>query len=536
MRLTDLLERKSSNNITATTLNLIQCLKVPVTKTSLIETLENHHSFPSLLSISDCLDKVNVANVALRIDKEKLEDLPRPFVAHTNKGRGNFMLITSVDGDTVTYLNDLGRPMVRGKSEFLRKWDNIVLLVEKDSFSGDPDYKSNRRKERFKTSGIPFVVTTTIILSLVAIFLNARLAVSSSILIIAKLIGTMVSVLLLWFEIDKENPTLKNICTSGRKTDCTAVLGSKQSKLFKIISWSEIGFFYFAGGLLFSLIGSSQSVFGILSWMNLVAIPYTIFSIYYQWKVVKQWCPLCLVIQALLIVEFLSSIGGAWLRMDLLLNAGDQLFIFLICYLLPVFFWIATKPVYKLAQASANFKIELSRLKNNKDVLNVLLQKETRLNDSPGGLGVILGNDNAENVIIKVCNPFCKPCAESHPAIDNLLEASDNLKVQILFTGAKDDPNALKQVVIKHLMSLYKTHGKEKMKAILDDWYVHTNRNYIQFTNKYPLQEGFEEESSSFDAMNEWCDRNDISYTPTFFLNGHRLPDLYTIKELKSVV
>ena len=62
--------------------------------------------------------------------------------------------------------------------------------------------------------------------------------------------GVIVTSLLLWYEIDSNNPLLHKVCTGIVKGNCDAILSGKQSKLFSWLSWSEIGFFYFAGGLL----------------------------------------------------------------------------------------------------------------------------------------------------------------------------------------------------------------------------------------------------------------------------------------------
>ncbi len=126
-----------------------------------------------------------------------------------------------------------------------------------------------------------------------------------------KLAGVVITVLLLWYEIDKANPVLKQICGMGSQTNCAAVLGSKQAKLFGGVSWSEIGFFYFAGGFISLLVSGANAAYTLqlLAWLNVLALPYTIFSVYYQWRIAKQWCPLCLGVQAVLIAEFVTSVA-----------------------------------------------------------------------------------------------------------------------------------------------------------------------------------------------------------------------------------
>ena len=35
------------------------------------------------------------------------------------------------------------------------------------------------------------------------------------------------------------------------------------------------------------------------------------------------------------------------------------------------------------------------------------------------------------------------------------------------------------------------------------------------------------------EAMDKWCNANDITYTPTIFINGQQLPDAYSIEDLQ---
>ncbi|HEY2722735.1 MAG TPA: hypothetical protein VGI82_13465 [Chitinophagaceae bacterium] len=65
-----------------------------------------------------------------------------------------------------------------------------------------------------------------------------------------------------------------------------------------------------------------------ISWLNIFALPYTLFSVYYQWKVAKQWCILCLAVQGLLLlgganclINF-SILRNSFLSFDFLLKAA----------------------------------------------------------------------------------------------------------------------------------------------------------------------------------------------------------------------
>ena len=118
--LTKLFEKTSSNNTTLTACQLLSLLKVPVSKTTAIESIEAHPNFPSLYSISDSLRKWKVENIAMQIEPEKLDEVPVPFVAHLKKGSGYFLVVTKVSDTTVSYLTENGKEKQKSREEFLK--------------------------------------------------------------------------------------------------------------------------------------------------------------------------------------------------------------------------------------------------------------------------------------------------------------------------------------------------------------------------------------------------------------------------------
>ena len=92
-------------------------------------------------------------------------------------------------------------------------------------------------------------------------------------------------------------------------------------------------------------------------------------------------------------------------------------------------------------------------MKKDSRIFEALLAKQKKITASADGLGIIVGNPNATNTIIKVCNPYCGPCAKAHPAIHDLIKENENIKVQILFTAtAKENDKRSKPV--KHLLAI----------------------------------------------------------------------------------
>ena len=62
------------------------------------------------------------------------------------------------------------------------------------------------------------------------------------------------------------------------------------------------------------------------------------------------------------------------------------------------------------------------RIKYNPQIFEALLLKQKKIEQCTESLGITLGDVSAKNTLIKVCNPYCGPCAKAHPEIEKLLE------------------------------------------------------------------------------------------------------------------
>ncbi len=534
-----LLEKRSSSNVSEATVQLLKSLQIPVTATTAIEQVESHPDFPSLYSISDSLKNWKVDNAAFQVDADKLDSLPTPFIAHTKSGGGSFVLVKNVNG-AVEYIDERGKAQKADRESFSKQWTNTVLLAEKNKHSGEKDFGQHKRAEQLSALRLPFIIAAaaSLVLIYALLYAGAEAGIAASLLLVTKLAGCGVTGLLLWFEIDKANPLLQQICTGGKHTNCTAVLGSRASKVFSWLSWSEVGFFYFAGSFLSLLLSVNYQLptVSVLSWLNLLALPYTVFSVFYQWRIAKQWCPLCLTVQALLLVEFIISYFGYWFVPGVTLSLPKgQLIPLLTSFLLPVLFWMVAKPAFLTTQKGKLYKKELSRLKYNKEIFTALLQKQKKITLSTEGLGIMLGNPGAKHTIIKVCNPYCGPCAKAHTVIDELVEGNEDIKVQIIFTATNDEKDRA-ALPAKHLMAIYGKGDTEQTQKALDDWYGADKKDYGIFKMQYPLTGELDLQGVKLEAMDAWCKAINISFTPTIFVDGYQLPNIYKTEDLNYLI
>lgn len=524
-------------NAASATYQLLQQLQVPVTVTTVREVVEFHPDADSLYSISDALRRWQVDALALEVDKAKLHQLPVPFVAFTTAGGGKFKVVSKVEAEEVLYINDRGKLEKGPRTEFENTWNGVALLAERGTASGEPAYGASRRKEQWANWRIPLFIAALALLAANTIAFGETLSVPLLFtLMLLKGAGVVITGLLLWYELDSSNPALQQVCNGSAATNCAAVLQSGAAKLFNRISWSEIGFGYFAGGFLLLLFGISASAFTALAWLNLLALPYTLFSVWYQWRVARQWCPLCLAVQALLLAEGLAFYFMHWsVAADLSLTLA-VLPQFLFAFALPLLLWYFTKPAWLQAGQTRELRRSLARIKYNPEVFGALLTRQKQLVAAPEGLGIILGNPGAANTIIKVCNPYCGPCAKAHPVIEKLLRSNENLRVQIIFTATGDEGD-YRAGPVRHLMALQEMGNHALLQQALDDWYGSEEKDYDAFAAKYLVApELLQGQTPRLAAMHHWCNRMEVLATPTFFVNGYQLPDMFQIEDLEQIL
>jgi len=292
-------------------------------------------------------------------------------------------------------------------------------------------------------------------------------------------------------------------------------------------------FFYFAGTWLLQLFaGRSEAIWQILILLNLISLPYTGYSIYYQARVARQWCILCCTIQVLLWLEFI--VFSISFRLPVIWPYAGDLGTVFIAFLLPVSLWILIKPPLLKLQKLDPLKQQLQKFKYNTDVFNKMLSSQPKYDQPDEEWSIVLGNTEARNVITMVTNPYCAPCASAHELLQELLETNDNIQARIVFT-ADNSEDDIKTPISRHLMTLNGSADKNLVKHALDDWYKQGQKNYHRWAKTHPVELD-EMEYNKIYKQTAWCQMADVTATPTMLLNGYRLPQLYQLTDLRYML
>jgi uncharacterized membrane protein/protein-disulfide isomerase len=521
----------------------VRLLAIKITPDRIRNGIETNPDFPSLYCLSETFNRYHVDNNAYEVPAENIWQLEPPYVAYMNiphVGK-DFVLVSSVTDNSLSYFHQSRKSQKLTKEEFLKQYQQIVWIAQPNATSGDPAYKVRLKREKLMAlrKKIWWGALCGLVLAGSAFHLNEGHPSSYWTAFILATAGMALAILLLAYEVDKDNPILQEICQTGGKMNCHAVLDSKYAML-KGFRWSEIGLFYFSAQWLWLWVPAVSPPFRdmAISFTALLASPYIIFSLIFQWRVIGQWCPLCLGVQAVLSAQL------AWAAFHLpagslsLFNfpAAPQVILEMIgCVLAPIVGWYGLKPMIYKANNATDHAHAYTRLKLKTEVFHALLQQQTKVPDGWQGLGLTIGNPAAPISILKVCNPYCQPCARSHRHLKELLARNENVQVRIVFTAAMSG-RAEATMVIRRLLSIAAQGNAARTRQALDDWYLDDSRDYERFAAKYPLDQQPEEPDTHLQNMYDWCKAADIAQTPTIFINGYKLPESYQTNELQQLL
>jgi uncharacterized membrane protein/thiol-disulfide isomerase/thioredoxin len=526
----------------------IQQLKIAVTQTTLKESLEQNPYYPSLYSISNTFNRFNIENISFTATAENFDELQPPFITYcSGQSTGkDFVLVTAITATQVSYLAETGKSKIVSREDFLKQWQNVVFAAEATAQSGEKDYTLKVKIEKVKATkrSLLYAGVGLLIGLLVYWLINGtNNTIAAAGIAIIKLTGVAATVLLLIYEIDKTNSFVKNICTAGKQTNCDAVLNSKAAK-FLGMGWGELGFFYFAATTIFLLL-PGLSFINKLPWLAIastLAAPYIVFSIYYQYKVVKQWCPLCLAVQAVLAMELIWALNNFWLNNNYTLQSplSSPEFPSALgriggAVLLPVIIWYLLKPILLAAKDAPVYNAAYKRLLYNPEIFNGLLQQQTAAPDGWQQLGINIGNPDAPNTIIKVCSPYCNPCAMAHLILEGIVKRNRDINLKIIFFVSSDEINTVNKPA-KHLLAIASKGNLQATEDALDSWYLSKKKEYESFATRFPIECELKSQDEKIEKMKNWCDAADIIGTPTIFINGKKLPQTYNFNELQYVI
>jgi len=517
------------DNITTIIYRAFKCHGIGATLETVSEYIGSHPDFPSLKSIIDFFNETHVQNYALKFDERDLENFGRPFIAHLKEAGGKVIFVYSVNNEHIIFADALKGRKIMPKPVFLEKWDGVVIVLEPDELSGEAGYKKKRKAEITDKALLPAMILLFVFAVLYGIIGNKFIASPPEnvdlALIFAHFVGLVFSVLLMRQELDIKTRFTDKICHIASNTDCDSVTNSKASKIFGPITWADAGVTYFTGGLVSLFLVPLNNTIDLLMLVSIAALPYPVFSILYQWLKIKKWCPFCLSVQFVIIVEAVLAFGV--LNIDAL-SVKPVLPVFVI-FLAVFLFILLTKFLYLSEKEKKHSKLELLKIKRDPDVFLYKLRKGERIEIRDNKNALIFG-DRRSNVSVTVFLSFyCSACAKRFGSILELIERNHKINVQLVLSPGKDG-NSLN--LMKTIFRLMKDGQDTEILEKLGNWYkTERSRRAELFQN--------DQENVPIEGFQEMMDYNSMLFStgkikgvPSVFVNGFPLPGTYDLGDI----
>ncbi len=520
----------------------LSLLESKVTKNTVKEEIEAHPNYPTILSLLDTFKYFGINCTCIRSSIESISSFPLPLIAPIYyQGKSVYTVIRKIDGDLLHFLNpdslefnDISR------EEFSTMWLTKTMLIgEVNELFFEENFEEKQKVENkqyfiklFGLISLPFLIFLYCISSLL---LFSDTVIINALYIITAFLGLIITVLIAWSILDRDNFLVRRLCKTSSTFNCQITLDSTNSKVFGI-SLTSISFVYFLS--IIFLILFNTNLLSVIALSSYCAILIIILSIYHQWRILKSWCKLCIYIQIVLICQVIIAFT---VDLNISLNSTN----FLNEYILPIFTSILFSTLlYNISISSieliTSLKVKirsLAPLKNNSLIFKSLLMQGQSIETSLStiNLGVHFGNENSSIKILKVCNPFCQPCSESHSPLKDILRINSNVHIQIIFYT--NPSNELASEVIQHFLAISEIFGKKKLWEALGVWHGSHPKNYSKFKTLYPVDSIILQNMKiQIKEMNKWCAVNSIKQTPTYFVNDYELPEEYSIDDLKFLL
>lgn len=521
------MKKAREDNTVSVVQRAIRHYGIRVTGNSVKETLKSSSYYPTFRSICDALNEWKIEHYPLKYEPNEIKDLKSPYITHFNTGGGQIAFVTGYENGSVVFYDSYPTKKKIGWDEYLKKFSGAIILLNPDESSGEKNFGQKFREELLNELILPATVAV-MALVISALLVNKtfisglEIPWQQYVLIFTKFAGIFFSVMLLMKEYEINIPLAEKLCHISKTINCNSVLNDKAATVFGPVGWADIGTIYFTGSLLVMLQGNLQAWNGFLVAASALSLPYTIFSVWYQGVKLKKWCPFCIMVQVILIAEFFIQVS--FLHVD-----GFSLALF--TYFALIFLAVGVIQVlinlYIRDSRTAMFNYgKLQKFKRNPVIFRTLLFSQKHYDIKVTGKSLFLGNLNSDLRLTAFLSLHCSHCAGAFAKIIELLRSDTDVRVNIVLTGADSK-------ILDTLHHLLKNSKEEEALFILDQWYKSDHLSRTRFKDDYCVVDA-DEVSGEINTENRNLMKEcEVIGTPTFFINGYRLPEQYEIIDIK---
>ncbi|GAB5526936.1 MAG: hypothetical protein Roseis2KO_48080 [Roseivirga sp.] len=498
---------------------LLQKNRIAFDKTELFFQIQSHPSYPSLHAVTGVLDHFRIENVAASVptDEVSLSQLPDSFMAQVERD----LVIASRTKNGFQVYDSSFKKKLWSTEEFLEKFSGIVVAVE----------STEESVKKAKKNHLSRIMPVAIGLVLLTFLFVSGPAPASLIFLALALTGTAISIAILKQELGMKTTLGNAFCSdASEKKDCDAVLNSNGATIFGKYKFSDMSMIYFLTLSLTCILAIIQGQSLTASfYLSFLSLPITLYSLYYQWAVVKKWCLLCL-----------SIVGVLWAQAGLALVVTDfstpvgtisALLLGLVA-LIVLTAWAYLRPGLEEFQSNQRAHIDYVKFKRNFDLFSTQLQKtdpiQTQI-EQP--LEIVFGNRKAPLSITLVTNPSCGHCKAAHLLMEDILsQYPEMVKITIRFNINTDNEQGALVKVTSRLLELYEEQGKDICLMAMSE--IYGNSSPEEWLEKWSDCIEPQLYVEVLKAGKEWCVEHKINFTPAILINGFSFPRSYERADL----
>ncbi len=488
------------------------------------EKLYNEHPFKdNLHGISKMLSDYGIESTTVEIANKDIQSLEIPSIVNLG---GHNVLVRDFTDENAKVLWNNGEIKILFK-DFYQLWDGKAIFPQSGKESVEPDYKENLKKQAYNTSR-KYLLYIVAGLLLVSGFFTNKLFMQPglSVLLAVNAIGIYIGYLLVQKQMHIHNDRADKICSLLGNGGCSGILESSAAKLFGIIGWSEVGLSYFTSNIL--IITIFPHLLPYMALINICALPYSFWSVWYQKFRAKQWCTLCLIVQALLWLVFVANLVFAYISLPSFAIADVLLTVFV--YLVPFLTISLLLPVWNSGEHMQLLTGILNKIKAKTEVFVTLLMGKPRYEVNDSVSQIVWGNKDAAIKITIVTNPYCGYCAAMHQRVEKLFaKIGDKMSVRYVFAFDQHTEAGSKFLTAVYLDERL-TAGKKK--EIFDKWYQDAKNRNDNFIKKFGVDIDSEAVKIEVERHQQWCMQTKNYATPTVLVDGHKLPENYAIEDI----
>jgi uncharacterized membrane protein len=482
------------------------------------DLFQSHPNYPSLYAITDTFDLLSIENIAIKVPKEQIEELPNNFLAICNN---NLVLVDKTD-TKISIENEQLKKKQISYSDFLESWNGIIIAIE-------PNIKITSSTNKNVSSWLSYTLPFIALISLSIYYNKYNFSTFSSLLI--SLIGLIISVFILQEKFGIKNEITSKFCNINPNTSCNSVIASKNSKINKYFNFTDLPLLFFGISLLSILILPESSSI-IIGFVSLCSIPIILYSVWLQKFQLKKWCVLCLAVGFLLILQgvFLVFANTSF---DVIsqINFAVLLFVSIVVASL----WLFIKPIietkYNLETANTN----LNKFKRNFSLFQFSSQEINEYDDFEKLKGIEFGNQNASTQLTLILSPSCGHCHTTfNDAYELFQKFPEKIRLNILFNINPNNNDNPFKTIVENLLALNEQNYKNAQEAIID-W--HINRLDLGiWKSKWTVEIPHILVNQQVQNQYYWCLKNEFNYTPVKIINHKLFPNGYEINELKYFI